>query len=428
MKKDNFEKIIGYENIKKELRLVADIIKNPAKYEKLGAKAPAGIMLVGPPGTGKSTIAEAFLKECECETIVLRKTKASDKLVFSMNSAFDKAKTHEGYTVILLDDFDKFENNDHREVNADCFVGLQSQIDRAKQEGTKVVVILTVNDVSGLPDSLKRRGRIDMRLKIGKPSIEDAKAIIKYYLKGKNCKDLDIDAIVGILNGSNCATLEAIMNNAAIIAARDGKEFITMDEINRAALRNIFGGPELPKGYSKKELHRIAVHEAGHAVIAEVLNPGRVNLIALTRTEGNGPGGVTNYYYGGACPNITTIEGFEERILQSLGGRAATEIVFGRVDTGTSSDLRKVNRMLWQLAEDECVWGFDTHVVEYDASAELEERIEKLVAVKTDKYYKDAIRILVENREFLDALIAELEKKIVVTREDIEKIMKKEGK
>ena len=179
----SFDKVIGYESVKKEIIRVCDVVKNGEKYRKLGVKLPNGLLLYGRPGLGKTLIANCFIEESGRKSYVCRKDLPRDEFIKYLKDTFDKAKEN-APSIILLDDFDKFANQDKDHCNAEEYITIQSCIDDIK--GYDVFVIATANELSLVPDSLLRAGRFDSIIEITKPKGDDIEKIIRYYLTSKS--------------------------------------------------------------------------------------------------------------------------------------------------------------------------------------------------------------------------------------------------
>ena len=293
------DKVIGYQSIKEELYRILDILNNPDKYKKMGATEPKGLMLIGDPGIGKSLLAECFIEEAGRKCFTIRKTRPDGEFINLIKQTFDEAKKSTP-SIIYIDDLDRFENNDKEKVNGEAYIAIQALIDEIKDYN--VYAIATVNDEMLLPVSLVRDGRFDKKIYMRAPRGEDAVNIVKHYLKDFSyVGDVDVNFIAKILDGRSCATLKNVINEAGIRAGYKNKEKIDMDDILSASLRVIFEAPESLNDVDYKHIRTIACHEAGHAVIKEVLEPGAVNIVTVLKHDGD-VGGITsssrddNYY------------------------------------------------------------------------------------------------------------------------------------
>ena len=407
-----FEKVIGYESVKTELARICDVLTNAEKYAKLGVKLPSGLLLHGEPGVGKTTMAECFIEACGRKAFTCRKLKPDGDFVNEITRTFEDAKKA-APSIIFLDDMDKFANGDSNHCNSEEYVTVQSCIDDAK--GKDVFVLATANSLNNLPKSLLRAGRFDKIIEVENPAGKEAEAIIAYYLGQKKfVADVNVGEIARILDGKSCADLETVINEAGIYAGFAGKESIDMDDIVRACMRVIFNAPESLEGYSDEVVEKIAYHEAGHAVVAEILEPDSVNIVSVC-THDSRTGGITSVYQ--PREYFTARHYMENRIRCLLAGKAATEVKYGDVDVGANSDLNRAFSIVERFADDYCSTSFDRWK-EYDASPALVERKEMQITVEIERYYAEARKILIQNRELLDKLAAALvEKKTVIARE-----------
>ena len=411
-----FESVIGYESVKSELERLSDVLKNNEKYARLGVEMPHGLMLYGEPGVGKTTMANCFIAALGWKVFLCRKAKADGEFVDEIKKTFEEAKAQVP-SVVFLDDLDKFANDDEDHTNSEEFVTVQSCIDGAR--GTGVFVLATANDTRHFPRSLLRSGRFDTVIEIDTPGGKDAEKIIAHYLSQKKfVADVDTEAIARILEGRSCADLERVVNEAGIFAGFAGKKIIDMDSIVRACMRVIFNAPENGERYSLSAQRRIAYHEAGHAVIAEVLEGGSVNLVSVCMHDSR-TGGIASV---SQSPDYFTSTSYmENRILSLLGGRAATELVFGEIDTGASSDLHRACDIAMRLVDDYAGMGFAQHMTN-DSGNRVADTRDSAVALEMERYYFRAKKILVENRAFLDALAAALLEKKTLLGTEIRKI------
>lgn len=415
-----FDKIIGYEDIKAELARFVNVLKEPDKYSKLGVTTPSGILLSGAPGVGKTLMAKCFIAESRCKVYTLRKEKPDGDFVNQIKETFEsaKAKTEaDGISIVFLDDMDKFANEDDMHRDAQEYVAIQSCIDNCK--GHKVFVIATVNDIYCLPDSLLRAGRFDKVINIEAPKDKDAEAIICHFLRQKQTiGNIDVEEITRLMEGKSCAVLEMIINEAGIYAGYSGKEKVDQKDLVKACMRTLFDAPECINPVYDANIRSIAVHEAGHAIIAEVLNPGSVTLVSTCRIFG-AANGITLISSPAGSDVSKKLQ--EHIVIGSLGGKAATEVVYGDADVGCNSDLHKVFSMVSSFVDDNCTLGFEAFERERSSEYLLEKK-DTLIASEVERYYQIAKRIIVENRSFLDAVVAALMDHQTVTYRELQKI------
>lgn len=413
-----FESIIGYAEIKLELSRILDQLSTPEKYRALGVTESHGLLLHGAPGVGKSTFAMDFLKATGRKSFVCRKDKTNGDFVEQIVETFDKA-AESAPSVILLDDLDKFANGDRRKRDTDEFVTVQTCIDRVKD--LQVFVVATANDINKLPESLIRAGRFDNILELQCPKGKDAQNIVAHYLSKKPfVANIDVKRIGRLLEGHSCAQLESLVNQAGAYAAFDGRERVEMSDMIKAILRLIFKSPE---SFDKdpETLPLIACHEAGHALIAELLEPGSVDLVTV----------LNHNSYAAGVTSISRDEGYfyskalmENRVMYLLAGKAATEIMYGVVDTGTNSDLRRAFDIVHRFVDHYCSYGFNQFVFDSAASNEILDRRDLRVAADMEHYYARTKKLLTENKDKLQRLSEQLVKEKTLLGDKVQEIIK----
>ncbi len=417
---NEFDKVIGYENIKMELTRICDIIKNPGKYERLGVTLPKGILLYGVPGVGKSLLADCFMKECDMKSHVCRKNKPNEEFVNFLKSTFDEARKEQP-SIILLDDMDKFANEDSDHPDAEEYVTIQSCIDEVKND--QVFVIATANDIRKVPKSLIRAGRFDKAIRVDLPKEQEALKIIQYYLcKKEYTEDVDAAELARYLQGRSCAELASVINEAGIHAGFAGKEKIEMEDMIKACLRLLYEAPEsLPDGGHLDD-EETAYHEAGHLVVGEVLEPGSVSLLSIGGYEGDTSGFVAYY----RSPDYwRSFQLMKIRVLVLLAGKAEVELKYGRADTGSFSDISRAENVIRRMITEYGLLGFDKYNADekgYDNSPQLQARIEDSMFDELEKCYKEAKEILCKNREFVEKIAQAAKEKKLLTRKEIQEI------
>ena len=414
-----FDKIIGYESIKMEMKRYCDILKNPKKYEKLGVSIPNGLLLDGEPGLGKTLMAKCFIEEAGCKVFTLRKEKPNGDFVNEIKDVFEQAKA-EKTAIVFLDDMDKFANEDENHPNAEEYVTIQSCIDDCKGQG--VFTLATVNERHCLPQSLQRVGRFDKIISVDVPGYDDGIRIIEQHLKKmKTMEDIDAELVARMMEGESCAKLETVINEAGIYAGFENREKICQQDLNNACLRLIFNAPENLSECDKSRLKIIALHEAGHTVVSEILEPDSVNFSSIrgVATSSN-IGGITR------CRKIfamnMTHKIWEYNVLCGLGAMAATEIVSGEIDMGCRSDLRNVFDLIDDAA-DLGIYGFENSNKYRDAEYEKEREVWTM-SIEAERLYRKAKKIIIDNRAFLDAVVEGLLDKKTLTFRDIQDIKK----
>ena len=415
---DVFNKIIGYDDIKVTLKRVIDTINNQGKYKKLGCTIPKGLLLYGVPGSGKTTFAKEFLKLCNRNSFIVRKNKSDGDFIDYLNKVFEEARKKVP-SIILLDDLDKFSVENNKSNNEE-YVVIQSLIDEVKYED--IFVIATANDINILPRSLLRSGRFDIKLKLNEPKDEDSYNIIRYYLSSKKLfKDVNVKNISNILVGCSCADLEKICNQAGIYAGFQNKNEIHLKDLIRASLEFVYNTNIENIDIKDKYIANIAYHEAGHALIGELLEPNSVQFITTIKTNSNTKGMTIYHNNDNYWDDICFME---NRVKTLLAGKASTEIVFNSCDTGCNSDLHRAFEITRRLVDNYCMLDFNCWIENYEETSEKikqnkDERTNELIS----NYYKEVKNILIKNRKTLDSLAEELKNKKILFQNDIIEIL-----
>ena len=410
-----FDRIIGYDDIKAELEELGDVLKHTEKYKAAGIRTPRGLLISGKPGIGKTLMAKCLIEASGRPHFLCRKTDGTGKFTESIRELFRKAE-EAAPSVVLLDDMDKFSNEDEWHPNSDEFITIQSCIDEIDGE---VFVIATANDLNVLPDSLVRRGRFDRKLQISEPDHAAAVKIVRHYLSEKpSIGNVDAELIASILNGESCAALETIINEAGIYAVRANRTAIETGDMLKACVRVLYDAPAALSPAIEAHINKIAYHEAGHALIAEIQNPGSVPLVSVCQGAGT-IGGITTAVNVNDCYIFSKAD-VEKTIRTALGGKAAIELVFGETDMGAADDLRAAAIMATRLMEVQSFSGFGRRG--FACSELTQTRREESLEREVQRYYGEAKQMLAENREQLDRLAQMLVEKKIVIRDDLRKM------
>ncbi|MBQ1435661.1 MAG: AAA family ATPase [Clostridia bacterium] len=410
-----FDRIIGYREIKSQLIVIADTLKNREAYRALGVDMPRGLLLYGEPGVGKSLMAKCLIEASGLSVFTCRKTEPNGEFVKTIKNTFDRA-SQAAPSIVFLDDMDKFANGDQRRRDCEEYVTVQACIDETK--GRDVFVLATANDTDKLPDSLMRAGRFDRVIEIEAPEGKDAEDIIKHYLSRKKMvSQAEHTAIAAMLKGKSCAALETVINEAGIIAGYRREECITNRHIIEACLQidgGITPGAYMPIDLERKSLaSRVVYHEAGHATAAELLSPGSVLLAAVYRSGDGFTGFVRAKHDPNDCDALNGI-------MVDLGGRAATMIKYGEVDLGCLDDLCSAFGQAHRLTEGICYMGLAFFA--YDRSELSQEKlsgIEAAVTALVESEYQKVQKLLTEHRPFFEAMAQAIADKGILTAEDI---------
>lgn len=409
-----FENIIGYKAIKDELLQICDMIHNPNIYTALGARMPQGVLLYGEPGLGKTLMAKCFIAESGLKAYIVRRNKGSDDFVKEITDTFREAKEN-APAIIFLDDMDKFANEDESHRDAEEYVAVQAGIDEVK--GSGVFVLATANEAHKLPKSLRRSGRFDRKIEVCCPTPKDACSIIQHYLKDKPVSDdVNLEDIAMMINYSSCAELETILNEAAIRAAFRRKERITMEDLVGAVLRMEYEAPDDCSKEADEDMRKIALHEAGHLVICEVLCPGSVGLASLRTGGQDSAGGFIR-----RCRNLPRRPYYA---LVSLGGKAAVELYYSDTcASGCQSDIHRAADYIRSGITESGTCGLGMVDIETrktpGMSESLNARNEAVVHAELERYLFKARDILLKNRDFLEKTVDALMKKGTLLYSDI---------
>ena len=417
MDKELFKDIIGYKEVKKTLMRVIDVIENQDKYKELGSVIPHGLFLYGDPGLGKSTFAMGIINSVKRKSYIIRKTKSDGDFIEYMNKVFDDAKNNQP-SIILLDDIDKFAE-DNKSDNNEEFVAVQALIDDIKD--LDIFVIATANKKYLLPSSLLRSGRFDIKIKLDYPDEKDSYEIIEYYLGNKKLDDsVYVKNISYILEHLSCADLEKVCNQAGLYAGFKNKKAIGMDELLRASLELEYGANIEDNYTDDKYALNVSYHEAGHAVVGELLEPKSVSFITIAK-NGSDTRGITKYHNNDYY--FDDIKFMENRIITLLAGKAATDIIYNTCDVGANNDLRRAYDIAVRFVDNYCMFGFDSWNNDADNPSEKvknnrDDKVNELMS----KYYNRARELLLLNMDKLDALANQLKNNKILFQDEIEDI------
>lgn len=356
--KVTFTNIAGSDEAKQDLQEVVEFLKFPKKFESVGAKIPKGVLLVGPPGTGKTMLARAVAGEANAPFFSISGSEFVEMFVgvgaSRVRDLFAKAKKNSP-CIIFIDEIDAVGRrrgsgmgggHDEREQTLNQIL---VEMDGFEQ-GTNVIVLAATNRADVLDPALLRPGRFDRRVDIGLPDRKDREAILKvHFAKKPLAKKVDLDALAAKSAGSSGADLSNIANEAAIIAARHNRKEITQEDVTAAFERVAIGPERKTKIMSDKEKELTAYHEAGHAIVGHVL-PDSDMVHKVTIIPRGGTGGVT-WFIPPEDKSYHSIIEYKDVLARMLGGRIAEEVKYGtdRVTTGAGSDLQKAAELAREM-------------------------------------------------------------------------------
>ena len=441
--KTTFNDVAGLEGAKEEVQEIVNFLKNPEKYTKLGGKIPRGALLVGPPGTGKTLLAKAVAGEAKVPFFSLSGSDFVEMFVgvgaSRVRDLFKKAKD-KAPAIIFIDEIDAIGrargknqmtgSNDERENT------LNQLLTEMDGFGTNdhVIVVAATNRADILDRALVRAGRFDRQIYVDLPELNERKEIFEVHLKPLNIdKELDLNFLAKQTPGFSGADISNMCNEAALIAARNDKKFVEKQDFLDAVDRIIGGLEKKNKIISKNEREVIAFHEAGHATVSWMLeHPAPLVKVTIV-PRGKSLGAA---WYLPEERQITTKEQMMDEMCAALGGRAAEQIIFGKVSTGALSDLEKVTRQATAMVT---VYGLSDkigNISYYDSSGQnsgfnkpyseqTARTIDEEVKELTEVAYQKALKVLEENKNSLTKLAQELLNKEVIFKEDLETIFGK---
>lgn len=351
--KVNFSNVAGLVEEKEELEEVVDFLKNPQKYTSVGARIPKGLLLVGPPGTGKTLLAKAVAGEAGVPFFSISGSDFVEMFVgvgaSRVRDLFEEAKKNSP-CIVFIDEIDAVARrrgtgmgggHDEREQTLNQL--LVEMDGFGVNEG--IIVMVATNRVDILDPAILRPGRFDRKVAVGRPDVKGREEILKVHSKEKPLsEDVDLHRVAQTTSGFTGADLENLMNEAAIISARDNRRFIKQSDIDRAFVKVGIGAEKKSKVISEKDKKITAYHEAGHAILFHVLpDVGPVHTVSIIPT-GIGAAGYT-------MPLPEKDEMFNTRgrmmqnIMVDLGGRIAEELIFDDITTGASQDIKQATQI-----------------------------------------------------------------------------------
>ncbi|MDY6343016.1 MAG: ATP-dependent zinc metalloprotease FtsH [Sphaerochaetaceae bacterium] len=438
-----FADVAGEEEAKENLQEIVNYLHDPSKYQKIGAKMPKGVLLVGPPGTGKTMLAKAVAGEAEVPFFSISGSEFVEMFVgmgaSKVRDLFRQAK-EKAPCIVFIDEIDaigkkrdgNFGGNDEREQTLNQ---LLTEMDGF--EGTNGVIILAAtNRPESLDPALTRPGRFDRRVPVELPDLQGREAILKVHAKKiKTEANIDYGKIARMASGASGAELANIVNEAALRAIRDGRDAASQADMEESIEVVIAGYQKKNAILTDAEKKVVAYHEVGHALVAALQNHSapvqKITIIPRT----SGALGYTmqvdegNHY-------LYTKEEMENKIATFTGGRAAEEVVFGNVTTGASNDIEQATKMAramisrYGMSDNFDMVALETVTNQYlggDASlacsADTQTEIDKEVVALVKKQHEKAIALLKANRAKLDEIAQYLYQKETITGDEFMDIL-----
>ena len=442
--KVNFSRVAGLEEEKEELEEVVDFLKNPQKYTSVGARIPKGLLLVGPPGTGKTLLAKAVAGEAGVPFFSISGSDFVEMFVgvgaSRVRDLFEEAKKN-APCIVFIDEIDAVARrrgtgmgggHDEREQTLNQL--LVEMDGFGINEG--LIVMAATNRVDILDPAILRPGRFDRKVAVGRPDVKGREEILKVHSKEKPLgEDVDLHRVAQTTSGFTGADLENLMNEAAILSARENRRFIRQNDIDRAFVKVGIGAEKRSKVISEKDKKITAYHEAGHAILFHVLpDVGPVHTVSIIPT-GMGAAGYTM-----PLPEKDEMFNTRGRMLQSimvdLGGRIAEELIFKDVTTGASQDIKQATQLARAMVtqygmservgmiqygsdEDEVFIGRDlAHTKSYGNGIAdvIDEEVKRIV----DECYAKAKQIICDHEDVLHSCAALLIEKEKIGQDEFE--------
>lgn len=440
-----FSDVAGNEAAKQDLAEIVDFLKEPKKYEKLGAKIPRGVLLAGEPGTGKTLMARAVAGEAAVPFFSISGSEFAEMFVgvgaSRVRDLFAKAKKN-APSIIFIDEIDAVAHK--RDARGGAGREDEQTLNQILVEmdgfdnDSGVIVMAATNRVDMLDKALLRPGRFDRHVNVTLPERKDRLDILKVHFKNKPiAKDVNLDALAAKTAGTAGADLANIANEAAITAAREGHKEITNADLTEAFERVAIGPERKSKAMNEHERKVTAYHEAGHAIVGHVLPDSdpvhKVTIIPRGRT-----GGVT-WFLPPEDRNYKSVYELKDILARAIGGRMAEKIIFGEdaITTGASSDLKNVAELSKEMIVEEGMGSKTRHLVFPDQntgyytittskpySEKTAELIDQEVALLSDEAAKRAETILRANKPVLDRLADALLQHETLEEKDLEPLLK----
>ena len=446
-----FKDVAGLKEEKEELEEIVDFLANPGRYTDVGARIPKGIILVGPPGTGKTLLAKAVAGEAGVPFFSLSGSDFVEMFVgvgaSRVRDMFAEAKKN-APCIVFIDEIDAVARkrgsglgggHDEREQTLNQML--------VKMDGFGVnegiIVMAATNRVDILDPAILRPGRFDRKVTVGRPDVRGREEILEVHAKGKPLgDDVDLKKIARTTVGFTGADLENLLNESAIVCAKEGRKFIEQEDISKSFIKIGIGKEKKSKIISEKDQKITAYHEAGHAILFHVLpDVGPVHMVSIIPT-GSGAAGYT-MPLPERDETFMTKGKMKQDIIASLGGRIAESLIFDDITTGASQDIKQATStakamvtkygfsenvgMINYADEDEVFIGRDFGRTSRDYSEDVAKTIDNEVKAIIDDAYAQAKSILEEHMDVLHKCAKLLLEKERIDREEFEALFEPDG-
>ena len=438
-----FDDVAGEDEAKENLTEIVDYLHDPSRYQEIGASMPKGVLLVGPPGTGKTMLAKAVAGEANVPFFSMSGSEFVEMFVgmgaSKVRDLFRQAK-EKAPCIVFIDEIDaigkkrdgQMGGNDEREQTLNQ---LLTEMD-GFEGNTGVIILAATNRPESLDPALTRPGRFDRRVPVELPDLKGREAILKVHArKIKVAEDVDFEKVARMASGASGAELANIVNEAALRAVRDGRKFATQADLEESIEVVIAGYQKKNAILTDKEKWTVAYHEIGHALVAaKQTNSAPVQKITIIPRTSGALGYTMQVEEGNHY--LMTKEEIENKIATLTGGRAAEEVQFGVISTGASNDIEQATKLAramitrYGMSSDFDMVALETVTNQYlggDASlacsAETQAQIDRKVVELVKSEHQKALKILTENRAKLDELAKYLYEKETITGEEFMNIL-----
>ena len=439
-----FSDVEGVDEAEENLQEIVDYLHNPEKYREIGASMPKGVLLVGPPGTGKTMLAKAVAGEADVPFFSMSGSEFVEMFVgmgaSKVRDLFRQAK-EKAPCIVFIDEIDaigqkrnsgNLGGNDEREQTLNQ---LLTEMD-GFEGNSGVIILAATNRPESLDPALTRPGRFDRRVPVELPDLQGREAILKVHAKKVKVEDnIDYNAIARMASGASGAELANIVNEAALRAVRDGRKAASQTDFEESIEVVIAGYQKKNSILTDQEKKVVAYHEIGHALVAaKQTNSAPVQKITIIPRTSGALGYTLQVDEGNHY--LMNKEELENKIATLTGGRAAEEVAFGSVTTGASNDIEQATKLAramitrYGMSDDFDMVAMETVQNQYlggdtslACSAETQAKIDEKVVELVKQQHEKAVQILTENREKLDELAAHLYEKETITGEEFMNIL-----
>lgn len=446
--KVRFSDVAGAEEEKQELQEIVDFLKHPKKYTDIGARIPRGVLLVGPPGTGKTLFAKAVAGEANVPFFSISGSDFVEMFVgvgaSRVRDLFEQAKKNMP-CIIFIDEIDAVGRqrgaglgggNDEREQTLNQ---LLVQMD-GFEASSSIIVMAATNRADILDPALMRPGRFDRQIYVNVPDVKGREEIFKVHSRNKPlASDVNFKSLARLTVGFTGADIENVLNESAILAARDNRKLITMKDISEAVNKVEAGPAKKSRLVTETDKRITAYHESGHAIIAKKLGNNTVHEVTIIP---RGQAGGFTISLPANDDAYMTKQKLLDRITELLGGRAAEEIVIHDISTGASNDIQRASQIARKMVTE---WGMSDSIgnmylgaseevflgrdyqQQLNYSEEVAAKIDEEIKTIIDKQYQVALSILRENRDIMDAMVKALYEKETIYEDEIDALFGEEN-